>query len=104
MLLENESVWAEVIYNGNDIIPDLQERLFEITNDSPVEILRVRNDRMVREFISFSEEETLEELSETDVFNKCLDHHEITGDTRIELEKAFDIVLSSIHEGDTNEM
>ena len=44
LVSKNESVWAEVIYTGNEQPVDIQSRLSELVKDSAVEILSIKDE------------------------------------------------------------
>ena len=93
------SVWLEVIYEGEEIIGDLQERLRELTDGTGVEILRARNMRLVQRTLSrMATEETLDDLSVDEVFARCLVAHEVPQEQQAELTEAFRETIAALHE------
>jgi DNA repair protein SbcD/Mre11 len=94
--------WLEVIYDGDDLIGDLRERLDAAVSGSALEILRVKNARIVdRVLQSIHDEESLDELNVHDVFERCLALHEVTEDQRPELLRAYQETIASLHDEDT---
>ena len=66
-----------------------------------LEILRVKNNRVVERALSKKEsEETLDDLDVTDVFKRCLDAHQISEDQRTILLSTYQEVLASLNEAD----
>lgn len=95
---ENESVWLEVLYSGTDIVSDLREQLAELVDGSALEILRIRNQRVAAQVLEQHEqEETLDDLTELDVFTRCLDAHQIADEQREELLHSYHQVLDDLH-------
>ncbi len=93
--------WLEVIYEGDEVAANLQERLTEATAGTGLEILRTRNNRVVEKALSSKEaEETLDDLDVTDVFVRCLDAHDIPEDQRAGLLETYREVLTSLQEAD----
>jgi exonuclease SbcD len=93
--------WLEVIYEGEEIIGDLRERLEAAITGTQMEILRVKNNRIIDRFLGqIHEEETLDDLNENDVFERCLTVHEVSEDQRPELLRAYQETLSSLYEDD----
>ena len=93
--------WLEVIYEGDEIIGDLCERLEAIITDTQMEILRVKNSRIFDRVLGqIHEEETLDDLNVNDVFERCLAVHEVPDDQRLELLRAYQETLSSLYEDD----
>lgn len=101
---EKGSLWVEVAYTGEEIRTDLGEILHRLTADSPVAILRIRNQRRSAQLLSRSEAvEDLENLSPEDVFTRCLEAHEIDPEARPELTTMFAEVLEDLLENGVDE-
>ena len=93
--------WLEVVYEGDEIVGDLRERLEGITTGTQLEILRVKNNRIIERVLRQNyEEETLDDLNVNDVFERCLDSHEIPEGQRPELRRAYLETILSLHEDD----
>jgi exonuclease SbcD len=96
-----ESIWLEVIYDGEELVGDLRERLEQVVEGSPLEILRVQNRRVFERVLEqLQEEETLEQLSSEDVFVRCLQAHEVPEAQREALWAAYREVLQSLADDD----
>lgn len=97
----NVQAWLEVVYDGEEVIGDLRERLETAISDTQMEILRVKNNRIIDRVLGqIHEEETLDDLNVNDVFERCLAVHEVPEDQRPELLRAYQETLSSLHEDD----
>ena len=100
--VEDTNVWLEIVYTGDEIISDLQDRLSMSIEDTPLEILRVKNNRVIeRALEQVSLEESLDSLSEIDVFTRCLDDHDVPEDQRPDMMMAYKEILLSIQESDS---
>ena len=94
--------WVEVVYEGDAIIGDLRERLEAATADTQMEILRVKNNRIVDRVLGQMEEaETLEDLNANEVFERCLAINNVPEDQRSELLDAYRETLTMFWEEDT---
>lgn len=94
----DRSVWLEVIYEGNEILTDLRERLAEDVAGTKLEILRIRNDRIIERVLNPAHsEETLDDLDIYEVFKRCLDAHEVTPDQQETLLQTYREVLANIY-------
>lgn len=94
--------WIEVLYDGEEIIGDLRDRIDAIVSGTNIEILRIRNDRIARRVMELSDEnESLEDLNEKEVFERCLEANEVSIDEREELRMAYLEIISSMHEEDS---
>jgi len=93
--------WLEIVYEGNEIASSLREKLNEAVAGAAIEILRVKNNRVLERALSGEDrEETLDDLDVTDVFNRCLDAHEIPEEQRRALMDAYGEILVSLNEAD----
>lgn len=98
---KNESVWLEILYEGADIITDLREQLEQQTEGSKLEVLRIRNQRITQKMlVQNTQEETLDDLNEQEVFERCLDAHQVPSEQREDLLGSYQQVLTSLHEDD----
>lgn len=94
-------VWLEVIYDGSEVIGDLRERLETAISGAQMEILRIKNNRVIdRVLEQIHAEETLDDLNVTDVFERCLAVHDVPEDQRPELLRAYQETISSLYEDD----
>ena len=97
----NSDAWIEVIYEGEEVIVDLRERLDAAIIGTQMEILRVKNTRIIERVMGqIHEDETLDDLGVNDVFERCLDVHEVLEEQRPELLRAYQETLSSLYEDD----
>jgi exonuclease SbcD len=77
------NAWLEIIYDGDEIAGDLRGRLDEAVAGTGLEILRVRNSRVLERAMSgMTTDETLDDLDVTGVFNRCLEAHNIPEEQR----------------------
>ena len=96
---ESASAWLEVIYEGDEVLGDLQERLRELIEGTTLEILRTRNMRLVKLALSrMTTEETLDDLETDEVFRRCLAAHEVPLEQHAELVTAFRETVLRMHE------
>ncbi|MEX2332910.1 MAG: exonuclease SbcCD subunit D C-terminal domain-containing protein, partial [Pseudohongiella sp.] len=104
LLREGESTWVEIVYTGQDIVPDLREKLLEaLTEDKEglITLLRVKNQRITAQTLQAQDtEQTLDDLSPQDVFQRCLDAHEVPDEQRPELLHLYQDVLTRVQESD----
>ncbi len=94
--------WLEVIYEGDEVIGDLRECLDAAVSESGIEILRVKNNRIIDRVLGqIHDEETLDDLDVNDVFKRCLDAHQIPEGQRPELLRAYQETVTSLYDDDT---
>lgn len=103
-LKENKSTaWLEIEYNGSAVINNLSEILEQDLAESSMEIRRIKN-RQVRDRVlnSIKKNETLDDLDVNDVFDRCLDTFDVADEDRNELTNAYNEIIKSLNEEDTN--
>ncbi len=95
------SAWLEILYEGDEAAGDLQQRLEVAIEGTGIEILRVRNNRMLELAMSGKAgEETLDDLNVTDVFERCLEAHNVSQERRPPLLSAYQEIIVSLNEQD----
>lgn len=98
----SSSAWLEVIYDGIEVIADLRERLEALIVDTQLQILRIKNNRIIDHVLGQRHSaESLDDLSVNDVFERCLAAYEVPENQRPELFRAYQEVVLSLDEDDT---
>ena len=93
--------WLEIIYEGEEVIGDLRERLDAAVEGTEMEILRVKNNRIVDRVLNqIHDEETLDDLNVHDVFERCLAAHEVPEEQRPEVLRAYREAITTLYEED----
>jgi len=83
---KDTTILIDIVYTGKQVMGDLRDCLDELTAQSKLEILRIKNDRLFESAkISSINDETLADLSIDEVFKRCLDANEIPAEQREEL-------------------
>ena len=76
---QKTSTWLEIIYTGAELQSNLRSQIEEIIGESSLEILRLKNARIINQLTGqIMTETTLEELTPDEVFAKCLLAHQVT--------------------------
>ncbi len=98
---EQESIWLEIQYEGEQVAADLRDWLDQRVADTQLQILRVRNNRIVERVLSRqTEQETLDELQPGEVFSRALEAHQVPEEQQAELTRLFHSLLQSMAEKD----
>lgn len=93
--------WLEVVYDGEEVIGDLRERLDAALSGTELEILRVKNNRITDSILNqIHKDETLDDLNVNDVFDRCMSMHNVPDEQRPELLRAYQETLTSLYEHD----
>lgn len=95
-------VWLEIIYDGEELIGDLRERIDAAVSGTRLEVLRIRNQRAVRAVAGLAAREDLDpaQLDERAVFELCMDAHDIPPEQRPELRLTYAEALRDVFEED----
>ncbi len=107
LIQDATSTWVEVIYTGDEVVTDLRDKLEAVitgaqTNStSPVTILRIKNQRISTQSLTTNlPEQTLDDLTPHDVFERCLLAHDIPDEQRPALQHAYQEILTQLQEHD----
>ena len=93
--------WLEVVYESEQPMGDLRERLDAAVAGSGMEILRVSDARMIARVLSeLHAGETLDDLDPHQVFERCMAAHGVPDDQRPALVSAYRETLLSLHQDD----
>jgi exonuclease SbcD len=95
----NESIWVEIIYNGNEIFPDFAEWATELVIDTKIEILKIQNKQYLDKVLTQKDTvKTLEELNEYDVFDQLLEAKNLPEEQKIELKELYSDIIKKMNE------
>ncbi|SUD90893.1 exonuclease SbcCD subunit D C-terminal domain-containing protein [Psychrobacter phenylpyruvicus] len=102
-LPKDESVWLEVIYNGNEIVSHLNEDIQALIEDTDLKALKVKNTNNYNKVLSSSSStETLQDLNVMEVFERCMSVHKVADSQKEELREAYQQVLHEASHEDVN--
>jgi len=98
----NESVWIEIIYDGNEIFADFAAWITEQTIDTKIEVLISRNKTYLDKVLTREDvARPLEELNEFDVFDKLLDgKNYLLEEQKSELRDLYKEIINEMNEGE----
>lgn len=97
----NIPIWVEIILTDQHLIPNIQQHFNEILRGSNIEILKITNTWMVNQIIQqMNVDESLSDLDEREVFNRCLKEFEVPEEQKQELIDSFNLILNDIYEND----
>ncbi len=99
----NSNAWLEIIYTGQEIVPNLSYLLEEMINLSSLAICRIRNNQTLQQIIKTKYlDEQLPELDEKEVFNRCLDAYDVNEKDKEILLTTYNEILNLYYEQDKN--
>lgn len=101
LITDKSNSWLEIEYIGKEIISDLTEQINAHIQGSQLEIRRIKNKRIIDKAISQSQSsETLEDLNEIQVFERCLAAHDIPKDQQAVLMDCYQEIMMQLVEED----
>ncbi len=97
----NHPIWLQVEYIGQELIANLNDRLNEIIQDSPLVILKIKNKPISQNSLrQKNSKETLNTLNEIDVFEQRLALENLTNEETTNLMSAYKTLLKQLQEND----
>ncbi len=98
---EGSSAWLEIEYTGAELPGNLRGLLEEAVKGSSLEIRRIKNNRLSTLVLQqLTEHESLYELGELDVFERCLNAGKVPDAQRPALVHAYQEIVLSLHDDD----
>ncbi|MBA4416783.1 MAG: exonuclease sbcCD subunit D [Syntrophus sp. (in: bacteria)] len=95
------NAWLEIVYEGDEIAGSLSDRLYEAVSGTGLVILLVKNNRVLERTMSgMDTEEMLDDLDVSDVFQRCLQSHDVPEDQQRALLSAYQEIIVSLNEAD----
>lgn len=96
---ESFAGWVEVIYEGQEAIGNLRERVYKLVENTSIEVLKIQNAMLFNAVMKQYEKEVeLQDLNPSDVFDQCLIDHGIPDDQKVVLKGLFSEVCRQISE------
>ena len=100
-LPKSESIWLEVIYKGDEVVSDLREQIHALIEDTSFDVLKIKNINVYNKILTTeSTSETLQDLNEQQVFERCLTLNKVPDSQRPSLLEAYSEILHEIHHED----
>ncbi len=98
----SSEAWLEIVYDGEEVIGDLRERLEAAVAGTAMSILRVRNNRIIdRVMKRMPDDRTLDDLNVEDVFQRCLAAHAVPDTQHAGLWRTYRETLAAMDDADT---
>ncbi|MGF1642337.1 MAG: exonuclease SbcCD subunit D C-terminal domain-containing protein [Thiotrichales bacterium] len=102
LVAQDSDAWLEVSYDGDAVAGDLRARIDAIVANSRLDVIKVRNRRVIERATNLGNAtETLDDLTEQEVFTRCLDANAVPGVQRPALLEAYAEILHGVHTDDT---
>lgn len=93
-----QSVWLEIVYDSDTLMGDLREQVNALLKDSSLELLRLKNLQIRNQTLQAQAvSETLEELDEQQVFERCLTANNVPIEQQSVLWARYSEVLEALN-------
>jgi exonuclease SbcD len=94
----DKSVWVEIIYDGDEVFPDLTTWANEKIVDTKIEILNYQNKQYVREVLTKNDStQSLDELDKFEVFDKLLEKSTVSEEQKKELKDSYNEIVLELN-------
>lgn len=93
------SVWLEIVYDSDTVMGDLREQVNALVKGTSLEVIRLKNLQVRNQTLQAQTmTETLEELDEQQVFERCLTAHHVSEEQKPVMWERYAEVLESLKE------
>jgi exonuclease SbcD len=97
-----ESIWLEVIYTGNEVVSELRDHIQSMVDGSSCEVLKIKNTHTYNKVLNQQQiSETLQDLNEQEVFERCLVAHSVPDEQKSILRDAYEQIVYNLRHEDT---
>jgi exonuclease SbcD len=97
LITTQQSIWVEVVYEGEEVIGDLREQLELVTAGSNIEILRIKNTRISSQVLEpLQLGESLDDLNTVQVFERCLAAHQVPDQQWADLQLMYKEIIQNL--------
>lgn len=97
LITTQQSIWVEVVYEGEEVIGDLREQLELVTAGSNIEILRIKNTRISNQVLEpLQLGESLDDLNTVQVFERCLAAHQVPDQQWADLQLMYKEIIQNL--------
>ncbi|MGP5302480.1 exonuclease SbcCD subunit D C-terminal domain-containing protein [Psychrobacter celer] len=99
---DTESVWLEVIYTGDELVSELREHIQAMVDGLRCEVLKIKNTRTYNKVLNQQQtSETLQDLDEEEVFERCLLLNKVADEQKKALREAYQQIIYNLRHEDT---
>ncbi|UOO92912.1 exonuclease SbcCD subunit D C-terminal domain-containing protein [Vitreoscilla stercoraria] len=103
LIAQAQPIYIEAVYQGNEMVADLSQQLHDLVKNSVVTILRVHNRQFIHQVLPHQTEVyALPDLTPEEVFDACLQQHDIADTEKTALRLSHQQVLQQIQQQDAD--
>ncbi|MDR2556078.1 MAG: exonuclease SbcCD subunit D C-terminal domain-containing protein [Fibromonadaceae bacterium] len=91
-----ESIWVEIIYDGDELFADFQSWIDEQITGTKIEVLKIQDKRILDKVLTQEHAASLDDLNEFDVFGKLLEDRNLPDEQKAELKELYKEVVGDL--------
>jgi exonuclease SbcD len=91
-----ESVWVEIIYDGNELFADFQSWIEKQITGTKIEVLKIQDKRILDKVLTQEYAASLDDLNEFDVFGKLLEDRDLPEEQKSELKELYKEIVGDL--------
>lgn len=100
-LTQTNSIWLEVVYTGDEIVSGLRDKINEMVEGTVLEVLVTKDSHSYNKVLNQQQtSENLQDLSEMDVFERCLTINDVAESQKDSLRDAYSQILYNLRHED----
>jgi len=92
-----ESVWVEIIYDGDELFADFQFWIDEQITGTKIEVLKIQDKRVLDKVLTQEHAASLDDLNEFDVFGKLLEDRNLPEEQKAELKELYREIVGDLY-------
>jgi len=100
-LTQTDSIWLEVVYTGDEIVSGLKDKVNEMVEGTVFEVLITKDSNSYNKVLNQQQtSETLQDLNEMEVFERCLNLNGVAESQKDSLRDAYGQILYNLRHED----
>ena len=100
-LTQTDSIWLEVVYTGDEIVSGLKDKVNEMVEGTVFEVLITKDSNSYNKVLNQQQtSETLQDLNELEVFERCLTTHNVSDEQKPTLRDAYEQIVYNLRHED----
>ena len=104
LMQSGSTAYIEVVYQGNELVADLSEKLDAQVQGSDLRLLRVYNRQFVNKVLASAHDDAaLPDLNPTEVFEACMAQHDLDDAQKAQLRDSYQHVLHQVEQPEEDE-
>lgn len=95
---EGNTAWLEIELTSSELIPALTEEIQQMLAGTSMQALKIKNRNFAAHSLQTTDEiRSLDDLTEMEVFENCMEDYKVPEDERVELRESFKEILLTVN-------